>query len=100
MHTECTVFFFFQVSCIINALTVMGFHLSLSLDALIISVSSIFIHTLRLFVQVILCLPLQRFPSIFPLMLKFSLFLITCPKKLIYLLRIVIIRFLFVAILF
>src|SRR5437899_8417016 len=42
------------------------------------------------------CLPLQRFPSIFPLMLKFSisLFLKTCPKKLICLLRIVIIRFL------
>src|SRR5438132_8664498 len=57
--------FFFEVSCIINALTVMVFHLSLSLDALIISVSSIFIQTPRLPAQATPCLPPQRFPSFF-----------------------------------
>src|SRR5438552_19129028 len=94
-------FFFFYVPCLVQAWVVMVFQISLSLDALIISVSSTFIHSLRLFVKIILCLPLQRFPSILPLMLKLSisLFLITCPKKLICLPRTVLIRFLVVAIL-
>src|SRR5438132_14209790 len=93
--------FFFYVPCLVQAWVVMVFQISLSLDALIISVSSTFIHSLRLFVYIILCLPLQRFPSILPLMLKLSisLFLITCPKKLICLPRTVIIGFLVVAIL-
>src|SRR5207244_7013626 len=78
--------FLFCVPCLVQAWVVMVFQISLSLDALIVSVSSTFIHSLRLFVLIILCLPLQRFPSILPLMLKLSisLFLITCPKNLIF----------------